>query len=63
MPITFELVTQIKDTFTFWKALIKSFLLIYHLSGFDDVSIFPLFSVMTSLWHHITAYETFDGII
>ena len=41
MWITSELVTQIKKYIHFWKAPNQGFRMMYHLSGFDDVSIFP----------------------
>ena len=46
---------------TFLKALTKIFRMKYHLGQFADVSTFPLFSLMTSLWRHTVILWIFNG--
>ena len=47
--ITYGSDTQLQYKLHFRKALIVTFRLIYNLSGFAEVRLFPLFLVMTSL--------------
>ena len=51
LAITFDdLVTQLQYKLHFRKALIITFRMIFNLSGFVEVRIFPLFLVVTSLF-------------
>ena len=50
---------SIRSFLLFWKALTKTFRMIYHLARFADVSTFPLFSLMTSLDVIQQFYEIF----
>ena len=56
MPITFDKITQIWQNLHFWIALVKTFRMMYNLTGFSDIRTFPLFLAMTSLWRHFLSH-------
>ena len=53
----FDSVTQFQYKLHFRNALIITFRTVHNLSGFEEVQIFPLFLVMTSLLRHRSYFE------